>query len=118
MSGRADLRLGDWVEGIETSFDLILCNPPYVETGAELPRGVAGWEPHEALFADADGLSEYRRLAPALPARLAPGGVACVEIGHGQEGQVSALFEGVRLSVAGHRDLGGHVRCLALTHRV
>jgi release factor glutamine methyltransferase len=118
MNDRADFRRGDWGEGIEKRFDLILCNPPYVETGAELPRDVAFWEPHEALFAAADGLSEYRRLASALPRLLAPGGIACLEIGPGQERQVSALFEGAGLAVAGRRDLGGHVRCLALTHRV
>ena len=118
MAGRAEFRNGDWAEGIDQAFDLVLCNPPYVETGAELPRDVAGWEPHEALFAAADGLSEYRRFAPFLPRLLAPGGIACVEIGQGQQLSVSTLFEGVGLAVAAHRDLGGHVRCLALTHRV
>lgn len=118
MAARADFRLGDWTDGLDQAFDLILCNPPYVETGARLPRDVVEWEPHEALFAAADGLSEYRRLAPVLPRLLAPGGIACIEIGQGQESPVSALFEGVGLAVAAHRDLGGHVRCLALTHRV
>ncbi len=118
MSGRADFRLGDWGEGLEQRFDLILCNPPYVETGADLPRDVAEWEPHEALFAAAGGLGEHRRLAPVLPRLLAPGGVACVEIGAGQQGAVSALFEAAGLAVAARRDLAGHVRCLALTHRV
>ena len=50
------------------------------------------WEPAEALFAGADGLDDYRRLAPQLAAWLAPGGVACVEIGAGQEAAVRALF--------------------------
>jgi len=118
MGDRADLRRGDWAEGLDRTFDLILCNPPYVETGADLPRDVADWEPHEALFAAADGLGEYRRLAPVVPRLLAPGGIASFEIGEGQEIPVSALFEDAGLAVAAHRDLGGHVRCLALTHRV
>jgi release factor glutamine methyltransferase len=118
MSGRSVFQCGDWGEGLDRSFDLILCNPPYVETGAELPRDVACWEPHEALFAASDGLSEYRRLAPAMPRLLAPAGIACIEIGQGQEGDVSALFGAAGLAIAEHRDLGGNVRCLALTHRL
>src|SRR5688572_4248664 len=51
LDGRAAFRLGDWAAGVEDCFDLILCNPPYVEAGAPLPRDVAEWEPPEALFA-------------------------------------------------------------------
>src|SRR4051812_33165183 len=65
LAGRAIFRLGDWAAGIEGPFDLILCNPPYVARGAQLPRDVVEWEPHEALFAAEDGLCEYRRLAAA-----------------------------------------------------
>ncbi|HEY6917034.1 MAG TPA: HemK/PrmC family methyltransferase, partial [Allosphingosinicella sp.] len=46
LSGRAAFHLGNWAEGITERFDLVLCNPPYIETGAELPRDVADWEPH------------------------------------------------------------------------
>ena len=73
------------------------------------------WEPHEALFAAADGLSEYRRLASAIPPLLADG-IACVEIGLGQEADVTALFEGAGLRVASRRDLAGIPRCLVLSH--
>ena len=33
MADRAEFRLGDWAEGIDERFDLILCNPPYVADG-------------------------------------------------------------------------------------
>ncbi len=33
MASRAEFRIGDWAEGIEERFDLILCNPPYVADG-------------------------------------------------------------------------------------
>lgn len=112
---RAKLRRGDWAEGIGERFDLVLCNPPYVEARAKLPRDVAEWEPEVALFAAADGLSEYRRLAPMLRRLIAPGGVACVEIGAGQAEAVSALFAAEGLSAGTRRDLAGHVRCLVLS---
>jgi release factor glutamine methyltransferase len=115
VADRAELRRGDWAEGVEGPFDLILCNPPYVEKGAPLPVDVVEWEPHEALFADADGLSEYRRLAGAVP-RLLDRGIACVEIGLGQERDVAALFETAGLRVGTRADLAGRLRCLVLSH--
>jgi release factor glutamine methyltransferase len=114
LAGRAEFRLGDWAEGLVGRFDLVLCNPPYVEAGAALPRDVSQWEPAGALYAGADGLADYRRLAPAVQRLLAEGGVACLEIGAGQQDKVSALFAAEGLKVAAHSDLGGHVRCLAL----
>jgi release factor glutamine methyltransferase len=115
FSERAGFRLGDWGEGIEERFDLILCNPPYVESGAALARDVAEWEPAEALFAAADGLSEYRRLAPQLPRLLASGGLACLELGAGQRDAVAALFETSPVTLSSRRDLRGMERCLLLS---
>lgn len=115
LADRARFRLGDWGAGIAERFDLILCNPPYVEAGASLPREVAEWEPAEALFAAADGLSELRRLAAEMPPLLAPGGVACVEIGAGQRSAAADLFEARGLAVSPRRDLAGVERCLVLT---
>ena len=115
LAGRAAFRRGDWSEGVDERFDLILCNPPYVESAADLPRDVAEWEPHEALFAAADGLSEYRRLAPQIPRLLAPGGLACLELGAGQSDEVARLFEGSGLTLSSRRDLKDIERCLLLS---
>ena len=59
--------------GSRRSFDLILCNPPYVAEGAELARASREFEPDEALFAGEEGLDAYRALAPQLPAPAEPG---------------------------------------------
>ena len=114
LAGRAGFRKGDWGQGIEERFDLLLCNPPYVESGAGLPRDVAEWEPHEALFASDDGLSEYRRLAPQIPRLLAPGGIACLELGAGQRDSVAALFDPSSFTMKSYKDLKGIERCLLL----
>jgi release factor glutamine methyltransferase len=114
-SDRAEFRLGDWAEGLDRRFDLILCNPPYVETSAALPPDVSEWEPAEALFAGPEGLDDYRRLAPRMPALLADGGIACVEIGATQAPAVTALFEAAGLEASLRRDLGGRPRCLVLS---
>ncbi len=111
----AEIRVGNWGEGVEGSFDLILCNPPYVETSARLMDDVALYEPHSALFAGADGLDDYARIAPQLPGLLAPGGVAVVEIGHEQGASAGALFKNAGFTVTVRQDLGKRDRCLVLT---
>ncbi len=115
LAGRAMFRLGDWATDIEAAFDLILCNPPYVETTAQLAPDVVDYEPHTALFAGADGLADYRRIAPQLGALLAPGGVAVIEIGHQQAVAAGALFLACGFNVSVRQDLGKRDRCLVLT---
>src|SRR5690606_19827826 len=82
---RARMLLRDWtVPGWADdlgSFDLILCNPPYVEDGAHLAPSVRDYEPAAALFAGPEGLDDYTVLLPQVPALLSPDGVAVVEIG-------------------------------------
>ena len=114
LDQRAAFQIGDWASGIHQRFDLVLCNPPYVATEAELGPGVAEYEPPEALFAGADGLDDYRRLAPMIGGLLATGGLAAIEIGHDQGDSAAALF-----AAAGHpstlaRDLAGRARALLI----
>lgn len=111
---RAEFRLGDWGEGLDERFDLIFANPPYVEAGAALSPDIADWEPDVALYAGADGLVAYRTLAPQLAALLARGGIACLEIGAGQEEKVRALFAAEGFTIESRSDLKGIVRCLIL----
>lgn len=118
LADRANLRqrdwtVPDWLDGLGL-FDLVLANPPYVEQAAELDPQVSQWEPAGALFAGADGLDDYRLLVPQLPALLAPGGMAVLEIGATQGPAVSALAQAQGLTVALHRDLGGRPRALVV----
>lgn len=114
MQGRAEFRLGDWAEGIDERFDLILCNPPYVAEGASIGPGVADYEPSEALFAGPEGLDDYRRLAPEIGRLLAPGGLAAIEIGYDQADSASELFENHELHLVLARDLGNRPRALLI----
>ena len=114
MEDRASFRPGNWAEGIEATFDLILCNPPYVAEDADTGAGVREYEPHEALFAGPEGLDEYRRLAPQLGRLLAPGGLAAVEIGFDQAISVGALFRDQGLEPAVATDLAGRPRALLI----
>ncbi|MDB5696843.1 MAG: Release factor glutamine methyltransferase [Sphingomonas bacterium] len=115
MTARASLQQGDWAGDVDEKFDLVLANPPYIADGELLPREVSGFEPAAALFGGTDGLDEYRRLSPQLLRLLAPGGVACVEIGHTQAAAVTALLHVHGLTTRVHRDLGGRDRCVTAT---
>lgn len=112
---RLKFKTGNWAEGINESFDLILCNPPYVAEGAELGPGVREYEPDEALFAGEKGLDAYAELAPQLPGLLNKGGLAAVEIGHDQAKSVTALLERNGLSARVVNDLAERPRAVLLT---
>ncbi|MCY7279520.1 MAG: peptide chain release factor N(5)-glutamine methyltransferase [Sphingomonas bacterium] len=114
LAPRAELRTGNWANGINERFDLLLINPPYVADQAELGPGVAEYEPAEALFAGPDGLDDYRRLAPEIGRLIAPGGLAAIEIGHDQAESAAALFNTAGHDVRLSRDLAGRARALLI----
>jgi release factor glutamine methyltransferase len=115
FEARLKLKIGNWAEGVDESFDLILCNPPYVAEGAELGRGVREFEPDEALFAGETGLDAYRVLAPQLPRLLNKGGLAAVEIGPEQGQAVTGLLarDGLQARIA--HDFADRARAVLLT---
>lgn len=112
---RVRFALGNWADGLNGRFDLVLINPPYIGTNELLPAEVRDHEPAAALFAGADGLDDYRVLAAQLPRLMAPGGVAVIEIGATQAEAVGAMLVEQQLAVAIRRDLAGLDRCLVVT---
>lgn len=117
LGARAAFLAGDWATALSGRFDLVLSNPPYIETAAIplLMPEVAGNEPGRALDGGGDGLDCYRRILAALPALLKAQGCAVLELGQGQREAVSGLAEAFGLVVRGCRnDLGGLERALIL----
>lgn len=110
---RADWHAAGWAGDLGT-FDLVLCNPPYIETDAALDPDVRDHEPASALFAGPQGLDDYRAVIPQLRALLNPGGLAILEIGHTQAESVSAIAAANRLTPSLRRDLAGRPRALIL----
>jgi len=117
FAARARFLQGSWGDALDARFDLILCNPPYVETGAALGPEVAAHEPHDALFAGPDGLDDYRRIVPQLDRLLAPAGLAVLEIGSNQRQSVAGLIQVGDFDVTCVQDLGQNDRCLAMSRR-
>ncbi|MCA3414628.1 MAG: peptide chain release factor N(5)-glutamine methyltransferase [Roseomonas sp.] len=117
LAGRARFLAGDWAAALAGRFDLILTNPPYIESAAipTLMPEVARHEPASALDGGADGLDAYRRIIADLPRLLAPRGVAVLELGAGQQAAVEALARAAGLTPEACRaDLGGVPRALVL----
>jgi release factor glutamine methyltransferase len=117
LAARARFLAGDWAAAVRGPFDLVLCNPPYIESGAipALMPEVARHEPASALDGGADGLAAYRHIIADLPRLLAPRGVAVLELGQGQQAAVEALGRKADLTPEACRaDLGGVPRALVL----
>jgi ribosomal protein L3 glutamine methyltransferase len=91
LADRITLHQGDGLGAIgDRRYDLILCNPPYVNSDsmAGLPAEYRA-EPALALAGGADGMDFVRPLLSQAGAHLADGGVLVLEIGH-----EAAHFEG------------------------
>lgn len=116
LAARAALVRGDFTNALCGPFDVIVSNPPYIASSelAALPPEVAQFEPQKALDGGTDGLCAFRALIPDLKRLLAPKGVACLEIGAGQEEAVAALAGAAGLRVTVRADLAGTPRCLVL----
>lgn len=84
LAQRVKLVNADLFEGLgRQRFDLILCNPPYVNAAsmAALPAEYRA-EPRAALDGGADGMDLVARIVGEAGAHLSAGGVLVLEIGH------------------------------------
>ncbi len=111
LAPRSLVLQGDWASALAPGrFDAVVSNPPYIESAAipALDRDVREHDPLSALDGGPDGLACYRILAADLPRLMAPGGVAALEIGQGQDGDVADLLRAAGLAaIAVRPDLAG-----------
>lgn len=110
---RRDWHTPGWADDLGT-FDLVLCNPPYVEADAALDAQVRDHEPATALFAGPEGLDDYRVLIPQLGKLLVEDGIAIFEIGAAQADAVSAIAVASGFAAEMRRDLAARPRALIL----
>ncbi|MGE8658868.1 MAG: 50S ribosomal protein L3 N(5)-glutamine methyltransferase [Achromobacter sp.] len=84
LGDRLTLRQSDLFDSLpERQYDVIICNPPYVNSGSmdALPQEYRH-EPRLALAGGADGMDLVRRILGAAPRYLSENGVLVLEIGH------------------------------------
>ena len=100
MQDRITLLQSDLYDALPAGacYDLIVSNPPYVNTGsmAKLPPEYLR-EPQMALAGGADGMDLVRRIIDGARSRLKPGGVLIVEIGNERE-HAEAAFPDLELT--------------------
>jgi release factor glutamine methyltransferase len=117
LSERSAIRVGDWTNGLEGLFDLIVANPPYIPTAdlRRLPREVRDFDPWLALDGGIDGFAAYRRILPGSRRLLAPGGWLLTELGASQAANVTAIANQCGFSdVMTYQDLAGDDRVAAI----
>ncbi len=114
LAHRATARAGNWGEGLERPFDLIVANPPYVRSSDidDLAREVRDHDPKLALDGGDDGLDAYRALMPHIKRLIAPGsGRFFLEHGEGQAQAVRSIAEAAGLEVTiARKDSSGVAR--------
>jgi ribosomal protein L3 glutamine methyltransferase len=83
LDARITLIESDGLAGVRGPYDLILCNPPYVnaKSMAGLPAEYRA-EPELALAGGADGMDFIRRLFAEAPPRMSESAVLVLEIGN------------------------------------
>lgn len=117
FAARSTFLVSDFGTALDGPFDLIVSNPPYIRTRdiATLAPDVRDYDPTLSLDGGADGLSAYRKIAGDARRLLAAGGRLMVELGQGQEEEVSTLFAAAGLTISGpaRKDLGGISRALS-----
>ena len=115
LDARVDWMLGQWDTQLDANFDVVISNPPYIESGAlaALDRDVVDYEPHLALDGGADGLDAYREILTHMANVLAANGLLAFEIGEGQADAITALASGAGLNLrAARQDLSNILRVL------
>jgi release factor glutamine methyltransferase len=121
VAGRARLMAGDWREPgwdkqVGGPVDLVVSNPPYIESAAidRLMPEVSAFEPRLALDGGVDGLDAYRAIAAAIPKLATRGGYFVVEIGAGQVPEITRILTSTGLvPLTPSKDLGGIERVIA-----
>ena len=86
LAARITLHTSDGLAGLSGPYDLVLCNPPYVNSTsmAALPAEYQA-EPVLALAGGTDGMDFIRQLLQAAPTRMTEHAVMVLEIGNERE---------------------------------
>lgn len=100
--------VADVLPGIKC--DVVIANPPYIPDSQPLPRDVAGFEPHAALFGGPTGMELPRVFITAAARLLKSAGVLVIEHTESQgafiANELALDFESITL----HDDLVGRPR--------
>lgn len=97
---------------MESTVDLVLCNPPYVPDDTPVPPEVADHDPDIAVFGGPDGLDVVKSVISCAARLVKPGGWVGIEHDDTQGESVPHLLSARRVmsDVEDHADLAGRPR--------
>ena len=111
---RIDFLVKDALKDYEfyDKFDIVVSNPPYIETSviSSLMKDVSEYEPKLALDGGEDGLIFYKKTVNNIRKILKPGGELVFEIGYNQGKSVSEIMEKDFSFVQVSKDFGNNDR--------
>lgn len=115
---KVDLIQSDLFEQINTKFDVIVSNPPYISENEVqyMDQSVLEHEPYQALFAANDGLEIYQRIAQTCEQYLNNNAVMYLEIGFKQGKMVQEIFQKkfIHAKIDLKKDINGHDRMVRI----
>ena len=115
LAKKAAFQQSDWLEKVDGTFDLVVCNPPYIGESERhlLSRDVSDWDPPLALFAGKSGLAAYERISLTLADALSSTGTGFFEVGFRQADAVAQLFRDSGFDdISFREDIAGIRRCV------
>lgn len=116
LDNKIKILRGDFISNrnpINSKFDIIISNPPYIANNDERVDAGARHDPKIALYSGAGGLDAYRAIAKNARTWLNPNGRMFLEIGAGQSVSVRKIFKNNGWKfIAIYKDLGGVERVL------
>ena len=104
----------------DIKFDLIISNPPYIESSNinSLDTAVRDYDPTIALDGGDNGLDFYYDIATQAQDYLTPNGKIILEIGNTQKKSVTTIFEKNNfILLESIKDYGQQDRCLIFTYQ-
>ena len=113
---KSDLFANIMDEGLIGNTDIIVSNPPYIESSVihRLDVNVRDYEPHMALDGGKDGLLFYRRIVKDSVEFLKGNGILAFEVGYDQGDKVKNIMEesDYYYDLNVEKDLAGYDRCV------
>jgi release factor glutamine methyltransferase len=116
LTDRISFLESNWLDSVTGQFDIIVSNPPYIETRTvkTLSDDVKKYDPIMALDGGTDGLVPYKILFPQIRHNLKKGGFIAMEHGAGQSRDIIRLIDNAQFQeIRSTLDLSGHDRVVS-----
>ncbi len=109
---KVDMYQSNMFSKVQGKFNVIVTNPPYIETEVvkTLDREVTEHDPNIALDGGTDGLDFYRQIASNIKNYLLDGGVLLMEIGYNQGEAVTNMFKDIAKDIQVIKDYNNNDR--------